>query len=687
MAITLEELNNLSEEKHAELEGTVKKMRTYLTAFRDMRFVQGYSFDGRLAAEWQKMMDSLELVLDKDPAKEGKAEALNNLNSFGAFLNLNVGPAEATLRDHLRNGRNGFDAELTNLGQTLGVNVSTELEPAFNYQRDNEIKPLIDEESLQVRLFGPEEHSATDARVFGAMSFMQTAFSRVVANEIDGKKDLGPEAEQTAKELLEWGVVGQVIASEKNYDETLSVTINGEEKKFKIDMSKKAAEERFRTQYKDFINKKISIGGTTATAGEWFVKHAPHQLGAEKSLEGLDGLLNPLKSQKYGIQRGADEKLRELLDPIRNGEELDAARLAEILAVRLAANAKRNDLEQLQQTEVLEEQVRYYKQELLKNPSFQTFFEKKGDKLDELAGKKRTHGGALEDQFRDYLLKQPAGKLQNDPILGRWMPSYEQRIEQLQKQADKAKDAGGVARAMAEITVLRGMAKADRGNKNSLQKQIAADSSSSLAAATRVLAGRESFRSAAVAVKGYAGKGHGGLMVEKLRDRLAADANAAGKQPDNITGHILNRTTYKGRFDALKVECSQMLDALNAGKKPDEAMKQQYREIYLELNGLNEIMTRDRKNPTEDVDWSKMEERIGPVRATEQFSKENTLLLNADDMKQGLRSVQAMQQIGKLSNGFPTRVEEAELQRQNELNLERMEPQRQNSIESEAGLL
>ncbi|MBQ1679258.1 MAG: hypothetical protein II062_06995 [Oscillospiraceae bacterium] len=116
-------------------------------------------------------------------------------------------------------------------------------------------------------------------------------------------------------------------------------------------------------------------------------------------------------------------------------------------------------------------------------------------------------------------------------------------------------------------------------------------------------------------------------------------------------------------------------------------MKQQYREIYLELNGLNEVITRDRKNPTEDVDWSKMEERIGPARATEQFSKENTLLLNADDMKQGLRSVQAMQQIGKLSNGFPTRANEAELQRQNELNLEQMEPQRQNSMDSEAGLL
>ena len=44
----------------------------------------------------------------------------------------------------------------------------------------------------------------------------------------------------------------------------------------------------------------------------------------------------------------------------------------------------------------------------------------------------------LDDEFRKSLKDCPAGQLENDLKLKRWLPTVKQRVEQLQKQAAMA---------------------------------------------------------------------------------------------------------------------------------------------------------------------------------------------------------------------------------------------------------
>ena len=72
--------------------------------------------------------------------------------------------------------------------------------------------------------------------------------------------------------------------------------------------------------------------------------------------------------------------------------------------------------------------------------------------------------GLLDDEFRKFLRERPAGQLENDPELKRWMPTVKQRVEQLQKQAARVQKEKKVPYAeAAEILLLRKVADVRRG--------------------------------------------------------------------------------------------------------------------------------------------------------------------------------------------------------------------------------
>ena len=171
--------------------------------------------------------------------------------------------------------------------------------------------------------------------------------------------------------------------------------------------------------------------------------------------------------------------LRQNLNEIKNQDNYPEEYIARILAARDAVGSERGKGASLKKP--LDMDTFTQKLNAIRNnPSFLTFVEKIKAKpelhqrVDAIFLKKHSHGGELDDMFRDFLKKRPAGELQNnDEILERWMPTVKERVEALQKDAAKRlkenKDAN-VSREAFEILKLRTMAGVRRGGMGLEQK-------------------------------------------------------------------------------------------------------------------------------------------------------------------------------------------------------------------------
>ena len=87
----------------------------------------------------------------------------------------------------------------------------------------------------------------------------------------------------------------------------------------------------------------------------------------------------------------------------------------------------------------------------------------------------RTHGGFIEDEFKKYLLKLPAGDLVNSPELARFMPTAKERIEALKRQVKADPDNEVLQQAAAaEIIAIRNACGVEWKNGYGLDKHIPA---------------------------------------------------------------------------------------------------------------------------------------------------------------------------------------------------------------------
>ena len=121
-------------------------------------------------------------------------------------------------------------------------------------------------------------------------------------------------------------------------------------------------------------------------------------------------------------------------------EDYPAAYYAKIMAARMLANSKRGKAKRLKDTRLTEEQIEAKAKELRENGLFGRFIQSLRDN-----GQKRAkaeaavgagHCGGLDDMFKEFLLKLPAGELKNEKLLNRYMPTAKDRIEELQQQVE-----------------------------------------------------------------------------------------------------------------------------------------------------------------------------------------------------------------------------------------------------------
>ena len=180
--------------------------------------------------------------------------------------------------------------------------------------------------------------------------------------------------------------------------------------------------------------------------------------------------------------------------------------------------------------EVNELELETRAKQLLKTDNFETFVRRLSKPenrraVEAIFTKKHSHGGELDDEFRKSLKDCPAGQLENDPELKRWMPTVKQRVEHLQKKAAEALKGKKVPYAeAAEILLLRQAAGVQRGGRG-LDASVPTVGTqnnrkvSSLSESVRSLAESGEFQTKfnKEDVKKQIVAGHGGAMVENLK--------------------------------------------------------------------------------------------------------------------------------------------------------------------------
>ena len=645
MAITAEQFNRLDQEKNDALMESMDQIMGRLHQFRESRLVLGLPFNGRLAQTYERFFQAYNTLFDSVASDEELQEALDTMDSFGGFLNLKI-PGAGTLRSRLTDGKEEDVKKLKKALQTV--------RDTLNVQTDQQVAPLYD--------FRRDNHRAQPANIdymnklLGEAGTIQTSGNQPYHNALESlswacdkslekfKKDgiNSPEDEANAREFLKWRTALRA-AYLGDHTERCILNVNGIKQAVEESCTKGDALKLLRDDFDAFLQKKIRIGKENPeikTGEGWLIEFAKD---GKKHIDTVKKLLDPKTLTE--LRRGAETEtaaahIAKLMNRVRTGmESCSDEILAGVFGARMAVNARRNDLKGLKNSQITKDQRQYYQDQLLENDLFKRFCKENRDALKDLMNK-RGHGGALEDRFRAYLCKLPAGELSNEPLLQRYMPTYLERIEALQEQIKTAKNNGDARDAMAEIVVLRGLAGAERGSKASLDIPIQTDGSNLLKNNVEILKEKADFQQAAFQEGRFAREGHGGKLVEKLREYLSEEQLLGkGAKKDPSTLRLLHRTTYGGQKDSVRVKAWLMLEEINNGKQPDERMKLGYRDLWLEYAGLRDAQLYDGKQNTDEVDWQSIRQKAEVWRSNPRLHLDNVLAMNENQMKNGLEAL------------------------------------------------
>ena len=223
---------------------------------------------------------------------------------------------------------------------------------------------------------------------------------------------------------------------------------------------------------------------------------------------------------------GFKKAFREHPGQVREQAGYPASYIARIMAARELSNSTRGKASTLNK-ELGQQQIEKRAREMMANKNFKEFAEtlsKAGylDKVEAIFTKTHSHGGELDDLFRDHLTMRPAGKMPNDdPTIARWMPTVKQRVEYLQKKAAEAlKNNKDVYKEASEITLLRRAAGVQRGGKglNNRVPILGGNCELDLSKAVESNAESASFKKAFEKANGkkLILSGHGGEMMKKM---------------------------------------------------------------------------------------------------------------------------------------------------------------------------
>ncbi len=209
------------------------------------------------------------------------------------------------------------------------------------------------------------------------------------------------------------------------------------------------------------------------------------------------------------------------------------------------------------------------------------------------------HGGKVEDMFKKYLMKQPAGALDYDPTIARLMPTVKERIEGLQEQLKNGKknDPEFVATAAAEILLLRNKIKCERNKKSSLNVKCPCDDQQ-FNEKVKALAEQDTFKLLLQnpRILSQITEGHGGEMIDRMRTEFMdkSYSSVSVSQP-------LMEGTVDGRLEMIKEEVLQIRDDFGESKNPTLQQKDNAKKIIAEYASLASLKVKKNYKGSDNV--------------------------------------------------------------------------------------
>ena len=228
-------------------------------------------------------------------------------------------------------------------------------------------------------------------------------------------------------------------------------------------------------------------------------------------------------------------EMRKNKRALMTDSDLLKQRITSIMATRMAVNSILGDGSSLNvKTNSMEKFDA--EQKLLGNKHFQDFLSAivTDPKKVKVAISVATsgHGGGLDKMFTAYLKTRPAGELQNDPEIDRFMPTVKSRIEFLQTQAAEhyRKDQTAPVKEIAEIVGLREISNMASTNRPNLKGKIPTYTSLSDKVNERTNNAQFIGKCGTRAVLDFVRKGHGGEMQKNINMSHPAQPEAALKK-------------------------------------------------------------------------------------------------------------------------------------------------------------
>ena len=459
--------------------------------------------------------------------------------------------------------------DLTNILDTASYNVSQKVE---KYDKKVDRKLNISEQ---------EREDAEADRAFLASIEKYRSAIKVLNSDLDNTALSGENRQAALNDLKNFQAFLQDGEAQTNFNRIISEAFEGNQK-----INTHTIDKRLVTGI-NTLEKTLHFSLDTTKAREI----SPENLKRVEERKAKQAELEKKKATRRSADKWIENwKAQFNSDPagMRAKKGYPKQFYACIMGTRDLADAKRNRLSLLMRSTISQYDIESKTKEMLeKEGHMKDFLEKLSTdkkllaKAESSVTSSHSHGGVIDELFTDYLKNLPAGKLNNDPSLRRYVPTVKERIEALQTQAGELiREKKAPVAQVAEILVLRNMVKAERKVKGSLDVPIPLEGKS-LSAEVEKMMNRESFRSLVSDPKvlSLVTKGHGGEMLTEMRN---AYYNKPVMKDSFETKDALEEGTFQGRLKMIKEEAAalkQKLEKIAADAKKGPLDPEEYEKI------------------------------------------------------------------------------------------------------------
>lgn len=336
-------------------------------------------------------------------------------------------------------------------------------------------------------------------------------------------------------------------------------------------------------------------------------------------VKGMDVLPDKLPARYVPT---AYDRLEGLKDKVKGNEfqnkttEEKIGIYAEIIGTRRSVNAERNKPDLLK-CNMDPARAREESKKLAECSAFQEYCKANPDKVRDLA--KSGHGGALEEDFKKYVLN-----LDHIPedVPQSFMPTARERTEVLQKKIDSA---GFASKTQAEqdslyreLMATRASVNSIRGDKNSLNTRVNAEKLNSIRSEMSKSRGLSEFLSETdrPSLRKAALKGHGGALEDIVKEGVVQQTVKNGTLPDHLPNRYVPKVSVlreKLRESFVKDLKSNTAQSMNLNK--DQYKKKVAASMYLT------VLEKKAGNEEPKLNSEAMEKNVNRLSKSKAFDK------------------------------------------------------------------